>query len=72
MVMLQNVFENKKRRMVLCLQQNGEHFQHLLQKELKRSSLKNYYYLYLFLSSMNYHVECNDGKVHYSRCSADV
>jgi hypothetical protein len=21
---------------------------------------------------MNYHVECNDGKVHYSRCSADV
>lgn len=29
-VMLQNIFENMKRRVALCLQQNGEHFQHLL------------------------------------------
>ncbi|KAJ3665544.1 hypothetical protein Zmor_001035 [Zophobas morio] len=29
-VMLENIFENKKRRVALCLQQNGEHFQHLL------------------------------------------
>lgn len=29
-MMLQNIFENKKKRVALCLQQNGEHFQHLL------------------------------------------
>jgi hypothetical protein len=27
---LQNVFENKKRRVRLCLVENGHHFQHLL------------------------------------------
>jgi hypothetical protein len=27
---LENIFENKKRRVALCLQQNGDHFQHLL------------------------------------------
>jgi hypothetical protein len=27
---LQNVFENKKRRVRLCLAENGHHFQHLL------------------------------------------
>ncbi|RZC35148.1 DDE 3 domain containing protein, partial [Asbolus verrucosus] len=28
--MLQNIFQNMKRRIRLCLQSNGEHFQHLL------------------------------------------
>jgi hypothetical protein len=27
---LENIFENKKRRVALCLQQNDDHFQHLL------------------------------------------
>jgi hypothetical protein len=27
---LENIFENKKRRVALCLQQNGDYFQHLL------------------------------------------
>jgi hypothetical protein len=29
-VVLQNIFENKKGRVALSFQQNGEHFQHLL------------------------------------------
>ena len=27
---LQDIFENKKRRVALCLRENGQHFQHLL------------------------------------------
>lgn len=27
---LQNIFDNLKRRIALCIQQNGDHFEHLL------------------------------------------